>query len=75
MAPPEINWAIYHSLPPQEAQYQLAHVHDNRKASIAATYAICLPMAFIAIIMRFWSRRIGRVLYGLDDWTIVVAFV
>lgn len=75
MAPQQINWAIYDSLPPKEAQYQLAHIHDSRKASVAAAYAVCLPIAFIAVIMRFVSRRIGRVSYGLDDWVIVMAYV
>ncbi|CAD6594535.1 MAG: hypothetical protein ASARMPRED_000617 [Alectoria sarmentosa] len=75
MAPQQINWAIYNSLPPAEARYQLSHVNDSKDASTAAAYAICLPMAIIAIIMRFVSRRMGRTPYGADDWVIVLAFV
>ena len=75
MAPQEINWAIYKSLPPEQAQYQLAHVHERRRKSIAVAYAICLSIAFVAVIMRFVSRRIGRSSYGADDWSMVVAMV
>lgn len=75
MAPQHINWAIYNSLPPEQAQYQLTHIHESRKASTAAAYTICLLMGCIAIIMRFVSRRIGRTPYGADDYVMVAAYV
>ena len=76
MAPPEtINWAIYNSLPPKEAEHQLAYVHDNKRASIAITYIICLPTTFVAVLMRFVSRRIGHIKYGADDWIMVLGLV
>ena len=75
MAPQAINWAIYNSLPPDEGQYQLAHVHDSRKISIAATYIVCVPISLLSVIMRFVSRRIGRTLYGADDWIMVMGTV
>lgn len=75
MAPQDINWAIYKSLPPEQAQYQLAHIHERRRKSIAVAYAICLSIAFVAVIMRFVSRRIGRSSYGADDWSMVVAMI
>ena len=76
MAPPEtINWAIYNSLPPKEAEYQLAHVYDSQRASVAITYIICLPTMILAILMRFVSRRIGHIEYGADDWMMVLGLV
>ena len=75
MAPKQINWVIYKSLPADEAQYQLTHIHDSKRISIAVTYTICLPIISIAIILRFVSRRIGRISYGLDDWVMVMAYV
>ena len=75
MAPQAINWLIYNSLPPDEAQYQLAHVHDSRKRSIAAAYIVCIPIVFLSVMMRFVSRRIGRTSYGADDWTMVLGLV
>lgn len=73
MAPQAINWAIYNSLPPEEAQYQLAHIHDSKRFSIAIAYIITFPISFMAIIMRFVSRRISQTRYGADDWIMVVA--
>ncbi len=75
MAPQAINWAIYYSLPPEEAQYQLAHVHDSKRKSIATAYIICLPIHILAVVMRFVSRRIGRVSYGADDWIMLLGLV
>ena len=70
-----INWAIYNSLPPEEAQYQLAHIHESKIASVAITYAICLPILVLSIVMRFVSRRIGRTKYGSDDWVMLLGVV
>ena len=76
MAPPEaINWAIYNSLPPKEAEYQLAHVHDSKRVSLAIAYIICIPTIFLAVLMRFVSRRIGHIKYGADDWMMVLGLV
>ena len=75
MAPPAINWAIYNNLPPKEAHYQLANIHDSHRKSLAIAYITCYSISFTAIIMRFISRRIGRTSYGADDWCIVVAQV
>ena len=70
-----VNWAIYHSLPPEEAQYQLAHFNDSKRASIATAYIICIPIQVLAVIMRFVSRRIGRTKYGADDWIMLAGLV
>lgn len=75
MAPQAINWAIYNSLPPEEAQYQLAHIHDSKRKSIATAYIICVPIIFLAVIMRFVSRRIGRTALRADDWIMVLGLV
>ena len=75
MAPPAINWAIYNSLPPEEAQYQLENIHDSKRKSMAVAYIICYSISFTAVILRFISRRIGRIPYGADDWFIVLAQV
>lgn len=75
MSPQQINWAIYQSLPPEQAQYQLAHIHESKIDQVAISYFISLPIAVLAIIMRFLSRRIGGTPYGADDWVIVVALV
>lgn len=70
-----VNWAIYNRLPPEEAQYQLAHINDSKRAAIAPAYIISVPIIFLAVIMRFVSRRIGRTKYGADDWIMLVGLV
>lgn len=75
--PPQavINWAIFNALPPDEAQYQLAHIDDNKRVAMATPYIVSLTISFLAVIMRFVSRRIGRAKYGADDWIMLVALV
>ncbi len=75
MAPQAINWAIYNSLPPEEARYQLVHIHDSKRTSVIIAYVICYIISFSAVAMRFISRRIGRIPYKADDWSILVAQV
>ena len=75
MGDPAINWAVYMSLPPAEAQYQLDHVHESRFQAIASSQIACLIIAFIAIILRFVSRRLSKTPIKADDWMIVVALV
>ena len=76
MAPKAIiNWAIYDSLPPGEAKYQLAHINDSKRAAIATAYIICVPIIFLAVVLRFVSRRIGRTKYGADDWIMLMGLV
>lgn len=70
-----INWAIVNALPPHEAQYQLAHIDDNKSVAMATAYIVSLTISFLAVIMRFLSRRIGRANYGADDWIMLVALV
>ena len=76
MAPQRtINWAFYNSLPPDQAQYQLAHVNDSKWVAILIAYIISIPICLLAVIMRFVSRRIGRTKYGADDWVMLATSV
>ena len=75
MAPQAINWAIYNNLPSKEAKYQLGNIHDSKRQSVAIAYIICYLISVPAVMMRFVSRRIGRIPYQADDWAIVVADV
>ena len=76
MAPQAItNWAVDNSFRPKEVQYELAHLNDGRELSVAAAYIVCVAIILLAVIMRFVSRRIGRIKYEADDWTMVVALV
>ena len=70
-----INWAIYDSLPPAEAKYQLAHIKDSKRVATLIAYVVSASLSLVAVIMRFVSRRIGRTKYGADDWVMLAALV
>ena len=63
------------SLPPAEIQYQLVHQNENRGADIIAANTIMLVAAYIAIGLRFMSRRLMHATLGADDWMMVVGLV
>ena len=72
---PLINWAVYESLPPAEAQYQLDHINQSRVHDIVSSHIACLVIAVAAIILRFISRRMSKTAIKADDWMIVAALV
>ena len=76
MAPQTIiNSAFYNSLPPDRAEYQLAHISDSKYGGSLAGYIISVLIGVLAVILRFVSRRIGRIQYGADDWTMLAVLV
>ena len=70
-----INWAVYKSLPPAEAQYQLDHVHESRVRDIVSAHISCFTILAVAIILRFIARRMSKTSIKADDWMIVAALV
>lgn len=60
---------------PAQLLYEQQHITDNRTPEMIASHVICLTLAFIAVCLRFLSRRIGRIDYMADDWWIVNALV
>ena len=75
MSQPQINWAVYHSLPSAQAQYQLDHVDESKVNDILASLTSCLVIASTAVILRFISRRMVPTSIRADDWMIVAALV
>ena len=63
------------TLSPQEMQYQVANKNDNRDAAIVASLAIMLAAAYLAVGLRFLSRRMARVKLASDDWVMVIGLV
>ena len=63
------------SLPPAEIQYQLAHRNENRVADIITANTIMLVAAYIAVGLRFMSRRLMHATLDADDWMMVVGLV
>ncbi len=59
------------SLPASEIAYQTAHVADNRQANLIVASAVCLAVAYIAVALRFASRRVAHNTLGADDYAIL----
>ena len=70
-----VNWATYNSLPPEQAEYQLAHLKDSRRVATLTAFIIAVSISLLAVILRFVSRRIARTKYGADDWIMLAALV
>ena len=61
------------SLPTSAISYQEQHVDENKKPDLIAASAICLSAAYIAVALRFLSRRRARNSLQADDYSVVVA--
>ena len=62
-------------LPPQEIEYELVHASDNRGPTLIAAYATCLSLAYIAVLLRFISRRKSQNPLMADEWMLVAGLV
>lgn len=60
---------------PSEIAYEKAHVNQSRQIDIAVSNGICLGIAYIALLLRFLSRRLARTKIGADDWWALIALV
>ena len=58
-----------------EIAYEKAHVEESRQRNIAVSNAICLSIAFVAVLLRFISRRLAGTNNGPDDWWAWTALV
>ena len=72
---PRINPSVYYFLPPAEAQYQLEHINETRVSALVSSHIICLVIAYIAVFLRFLSRRINNARHKLDDWLMLLGLV
>ncbi len=59
------------SLPTSEIVYQTAHLADDRQANLIVSSALCLAFAYMAVALRFASRRVARNTIGPDDYAIL----
>lgn len=61
------------SLPTSAISYQEQHIHENKKPDLIAASAICLSAAYIAVALRFLSRRRARNSLQADDYFVFLA--
>ena len=56
-------------------EYQLAHIHDSRQRSIVILNVCFSVLATVAVVCRLWARRLVKVPWRYDDYTIILALV
>ena len=61
------------ALPASTILDQENHIHDNKQPFIITASAIRLPLAYIAVILRFAARRLARHSLKADDYTVLLA--
>ena len=61
------------ALPTSAVRDQEIHINDNKQPYIIAASAICLPLAYIAVTVRFVIQRLARSPLGADDYTMLLA--
>ncbi|KAF2820121.1 hypothetical protein CC86DRAFT_243293, partial [Ophiobolus disseminans] len=42
--------------------------HENLRGPLIVGHTVCLFVAFISVILRFWARRLVKTYWGADDW-------
>ena len=55
--------------------YQQAHKEDNAIPGILAANVICIIAAWIAGLLRLYSRRLVRAAIKTDDWLVIGSLV
>ena len=58
-----------------QIQYEMEHETDNAAPRMLASYIVCLVLAYIAVALRFLSRRISKSQINDSDYVIVAATV
>jgi hypothetical protein len=59
----------------QLSEDQEKHKNDNKGPDIVVSLAIMLTVAYIAVGLRFTSRRMVRAKLSYDDWVMVIGLV
>ena len=60
---------------PSEIQRQLDLINDDRSRTIVISHVIVMPLAIIAVTLRFVSRRMCKASIKADDYMIIIALV
>lgn len=56
-------------------EYQKAHIGDDRRPDIIASYVLCISAAWLFVILRFLARRRTKTPMKLEDTMICIALV
>ena len=63
------------SVPPEEIAWQQAHASDYNAQGLNAFCIVGMCVVTVAVALRLWSRKMQKIPWQSDDWTLVVALV
>ena len=58
-----------------DVAYQLANSHVNKGPHVLASCIAVSVLPLVAVLLRFWARRVGKSAWQADDFVIIVALV
>jgi len=58
-----------------EILYELDNSHDNRAPDLVVSFAICISLAYIAVLLRIGARSVSKAGLKRDDFMIISALV
>ncbi|KAI1144247.1 hypothetical protein F5Y05DRAFT_364115 [Hypoxylon sp. FL0543] len=59
----------------EQIQYMKEHIDDTRVPAIHISNGICIGAATLSVALRFFSRRVGRLGLGKDDYCLFLGYV
>ena len=63
------------TLSSQNIRYQQEHKDENRASDMIIANVVMLSAAYIAVVLRFISRRLSHAELKADDWMIMLGLV
>ncbi len=64
-----------HTFTPADILYQQNYKEENKAAQIIAANVVMLASAYVAVALRFLSRRMSHTTLQADDWMIMAGLV
>ena len=58
-----------------DIQYEEDHINETRVPELITVLAISLVIAYSAVALRLFSRRLSNTALKYDDWTIMLSLV
>ena len=62
-------------LSPSDIQYQRAHASEDKSKGVVVGCVICTVVSYIAVLLRFVSRRLSKTAIKSDDAMMILTLV
>ncbi|OTA93718.1 hypothetical protein M434DRAFT_395395 [Hypoxylon sp. CO27-5] len=59
----------------EQIRYMQEHINETRVPGIHISNGICIGAATLSVVLRFFSRRVGRLGLGKDDYCLFLGYV